>query len=61
MTSTLAAAYHKSHVAVAIQQAISYDTDKDLANLATRHSFDQIYGVKLLDSGKRGVKLGSAS
>jgi hypothetical protein len=59
--ATVASAYHKSHVAVAIQQGLTYDFDKDLPNLATRHSFDQIYGVKVLDSGKRGVKVGSAS
>lgn len=54
-------AYHKSHVAVAIQQGLVYDTQKDLANLGNRHSFDQIYGVKTLDSGKRGVLIGTAS
>jgi hypothetical protein len=54
-------AYHKSHVAVAIQQALRYQSMPDLANLAIRHSFDQVYGVKTLDSGKRGVKLGNAS
>lgn len=59
--STTAVAYHKSHVAVAIQQGLTYDFDKDLPNLAIRHSFDQVYGVKVLDSGKRGVLLGSAS
>lgn len=53
--------WHPSHVAVGIQEQIVYDTDKDLANLAIRHSWDMIYGVKTLDSGKRGVLLGSAS
>lgn len=59
--STTAVAYHKSHVAVAIQQALRYQTALDLANLAVRHSFDQVYGVKTLDSGKRGVLVGSAT
>lgn len=54
-------AYHKSHVGVAIQQGVVFDTQKDLANLGNRYSFDQIYGVKVLDGGKRGVLLGSAS
>jgi hypothetical protein len=53
--------YHPSHVAVAIQELVSYDMDKDLANLAERHSWDMIYGVKTLDSGKRGVLVGTAS
>lgn len=54
-------AYHKSHVAAAIQQGMVYDSDKDLANLAMRHSFDQVYGVKTMDAGKRGVLLGTAT
>ena len=58
---TYPVAYHKSHVGVAVQQGLRYQTQPDLANLATRHSFDQVYGVKTLDSGKRGVKIGSAS
>jgi hypothetical protein len=53
--------WHPSHVAVGIQEQIAYDTDKDLPNLSTRHSWDMIYGVKTLDAGKRGVLLGSAS
>jgi hypothetical protein len=52
--------WHPSHVAVAIQEMVTYDSDKDLANLAVRHSWDMIYGVKTLDSGKRGVLLGTA-
>jgi hypothetical protein len=52
--------WHPSHAAVAIQEMVSYDFDKDLANLSTRHSWDMIYGVKTLDSGKRGVLLGTA-
>lgn len=60
-TAGNAVMWHPSHAAVAIQEQITYDTMKDLANLATRHSWDMIYGVKLLDSGKRGVLLGSAT
>ena len=53
-------AFHKSALAYGVQQGVSYDTDKDLPNLATLHSFDQIYGVKTLDAGKRLVVLGKA-
>lgn len=53
--------WHPSHVGVGIQEQITYDFDKDLANLANRHSWDMIYGVKTLDSGKRGVMLGTAA
>lgn len=54
-------AFHRSALAYGVQQGIGYETDMDLPNLATLHSFDQIYGVKGLDSGKRHVILGSAT
>jgi len=54
-------AFHRSALAYGVQQGITYDTDKDLPNLAQLHSFDQIYGVKGLDAGKRVVVLGKAS
>lgn len=54
-------AFHKSALAYGVQQGVTYDTDKDLANLATLHSFDQIYGVKGLDAGKRHVVIGKAT
>jgi hypothetical protein len=60
-TAGRAVAWHPSHVGVGIQEFITYDSDKDLANLSERLSWDMIYGVKTLDSGKRGVLLGSAS
>lgn len=52
--------WHPSHVGVGIQEMVTYDTDKDLPNLAERLSWDMIYGLLTLDSGKRGVLLGSA-
>lgn len=53
--------WHPSHVGVGIQEQITYATMYDLANLANRHSWDMIYGTKTLDSGKRGVMLGTAA
>jgi len=53
--------WHPSHVAAAIQENVSFESQNDLANLATRYSWDMIYGVKTLDAGKRGVLLGSSS
>lgn len=53
--------WHPSHAAIGIQELVSYDSDKDLPNLSVRHSWDMIYGTKTLDSGKRGVLLGSAT
>lgn len=60
-TAGNAVAWHPSHVGVGIQAQVEFDQDKDLGNLSTRLSWDTIYGTKTLDSGKRGVLLGSAS
>lgn len=54
-------AFHRSALAYGVQQGVTYDTDKDLPNLATLHSFDQIYGLKGLDAGKRHVIIGKAT
>lgn len=47
--------WHPSAVGFALQQGMRYETQKDLANLAMRHSLDVLYGVEVLDSGKRCV------
>lgn len=47
--------YHKSHVAFARQMQLNFDTDKDLENSAELMLMEQIYGTKVLDSGKRAV------
>lgn len=60
-TAGNAVAWHPSHVACAIQQSVEFAQESALSNLATRLSFDTIYGVKVLDGGKRGVLLGSAT
>jgi hypothetical protein len=53
-------AFHKSALAYGVQQGVTYLNDNDLPNLAMRHSFDQIYGIKGLDAGKRFVVIGKA-
>lgn len=52
--------WHPDHVAVAIQESVSFDSEKDLANLATRYSWDMIYGVKTLAGGVKGYLMGTA-
>lgn len=52
--------YHKSHVAYASQIAPSFDTDKDLKNVSDEFLLHMLYGVKVLDSGKRGVLFNTA-
>lgn len=47
--------YHKSHVGMAMQLAPEYKTDFDLASVSDEFLLHQLYGVKVMDSGKRGV------
>lgn len=49
--------YHKSHVGMAMQLAPEYKTDFDLASVSDEFLLHQLYGVKVMDSGKRGVYL----
>lgn len=56
-----AVAFHQSACAFARQIAPKVESDRDLANLSDRLSISHLYGAKVLDSGKRCVKLGTAS
>lgn len=47
--------YHKSHVGMAMQLQPEYRTDFDLASVSDEFLLHQLYGVKAMDSGKRGV------
>ena len=53
--------WHPSAVGTASQFGPDFDSQKDLKNLGTRYSLDHLYGVKLLDGGKRVVMLGTGS
>ena len=53
-------AYHKTAAAFARQMMPRYQTESALAHLGGRHSVDHLYGVKVLDAGKRLVLLGTA-
>lgn len=53
--------FHPSHVAFAMQQNLTFKTADDLPNVAKEYLAVQVYGVKVLDSGRRGVLLGSAA
>lgn len=54
-------AWHKSAVAFGLQSGLDFQTESALAHLGTRYSFDQMYGVKTMDAGKRQVLLGTAT
>lgn len=53
--------WHPSSLGYASGFGPSFDSDKDLPNLATRYSLDMNYGVKLLDLGVRNVLIGTAA
>lgn len=53
--------YQREAICLGFQLQPQFDQQKDLANLATRYSLDQLYGVKTLQSGKGIVRLGSAT
>ena len=60
VTAGLPIVYHKSCVGFAQQLTPEYDTYKDLKNTSKEYLLNHIYGVEVLDGGKRQVKLGSA-
>lgn len=61
VTSGRPLVYHKEALAIAFQADPELDSDKDLPNVATRYSLDQLYGLEVLRSGVGVVRLGSAS
>lgn len=53
--------YAYESACIAFQAMPEMDSQKDLANVATRYSLDQLYGLKVLQSGKGIVRMGSAT
>lgn len=60
VTAATAIAYHRSHVAFARQGAVTWEKSRLLKDGVTEFLLETIYGVKVLDSGKRGVVLTNA-
>lgn len=56
-TATASFFGHKSACAVARQLMPKIEMQRDLPNLGDRHSISHIFGCKVLDSGKRFVKI----
>lgn len=54
-------AYQQEAVALGFQLLPQFDQDKDLANLSTRYSLDQLYGAKVMQGGVGIVRLGAAT
>ena len=57
VTASTALAYHRTHVAFARQMAVTWKTQDDLDNASVKYLMQTVYGLKTLDSGKRGVLL----
>lgn len=53
--------YQAEACVLGFQLQPTFASQPDLANLATRYSVDQLYGVKVMQSGKGIVRLGAAS
>lgn len=53
--------YHRESLAIAFQQDPMFETESSLANLGTRYSLDQLYGLEVLQSGKMIVRMGAAA
>jgi len=51
--------YHRTHCAFARQLEMTWDTDKNLKNSSSEYLLETIYGLKMLDLGKRGVLINS--
>lgn len=56
-----AVAFHRSHVAFARQIQPRVERDRNLRNIADQLLISHLFGCVTMDSGKRGVKLGTAS
>lgn len=49
--------WHKSAVGVAVQAGARVQSEYDLKELGTRYSIDTIYGMEVLDAGKRNIEI----
>ena len=56
LPATEMVAYHKTHVGYATQIGSKFETDRDVPALANNYAMSWLYGVDVLDSGKRGVR-----
>lgn len=52
--------YHPSHVYFAMQVGVRFEQDRIVEKLADLFSINQLYGGQTMDSGVRGVLLGTA-
>lgn len=53
--------WHPSHVGFAMQMNVKFERERIVSKLADLYSMSHLYGGVTLDSGKRGVMLGTAA
>ena len=53
--------WHPTHCSFARQMMPKFEIEREVNYLADLYSLSQIYGAQVLDSGKRGVMLGTAA
>ncbi len=57
LTANETLVWHKSAVGVAVQAGARVQSAYDLEELGTRYSIDTVYGMEVLDAGKRNVEI----
>jgi len=60
VTAATAIAYHRSHVAFAMQGEVTWEKQRLLKDSVSEFLLEAVYGAKVLDTGKRGVVLTNA-
>ena len=60
VTANTAIAYHRSHVAFARQVEVSWEATRNLKESCTEYLLETMYGLKVLDAGKRGVLMNNS-
>lgn len=60
VTADTAILYHKEHVVFAMEKEMSFESQRDLGKVSTKLLMTARWGVKTLDSGKRGYLMNNA-
>jgi len=53
--------WHPEHCVIGEQRQMKFETDRDILKLSDIYAIHALYGVQVLDGGKRGVMMGTAA
>jgi len=53
--------WHPEHVVIGEQRMMKFESDRDILKLSDIYAVHALYGVQVLDGGKRGVMMGTAA